>query len=147
MRSWAVLTGSCLGLFEHPYADENGIDLQNEVTRQVARRWRRNRSLLENNGILPWGGKPRGGRADGRRSAGVAQRLQFPGASDHQRYGEETSRTTPRAALEHYLGASERALRQRVSHHRKTDGGCAGLLPGDSGGKPMQQSPYRKAPP
>jgi beta-glucosidase len=30
-------------LFEHPYADENGIDLQ-KVTRQVARRWRQNRS-------------------------------------------------------------------------------------------------------
>ena len=33
-----------LGLFENPYADENGIVLQNETTRQVAREVRQNRS-------------------------------------------------------------------------------------------------------
>jgi beta-glucosidase len=49
-----------LGLFEHPYADENGIDLQNEATRQVARDVAtQSVTLLENNGILPLGGKPR----------------------------------------------------------------------------------------
>ncbi len=33
-----------LGLFEHPYADENGIDLQNEATRRSRGTWRRNLS-------------------------------------------------------------------------------------------------------
>jgi beta-glucosidase-like glycosyl hydrolase len=48
-----------LGLFENPYADENGIDLQNETTRQVAREVAtKSVTLLENNGILPLGGKP-----------------------------------------------------------------------------------------
>jgi beta-glucosidase len=68
-----------LGLFENPYADENGIDLQNETTRQVAREVAtKSITLLENNGILPLNGKPRGAcGTDGRRSAGVAQRLQL----------------------------------------------------------------------
>ncbi|WP_150322844.1 hypothetical protein, partial [Enterobacter hormaechei] len=49
-----------LGLFEQPYADENGIVLQNETTRQVAREVAtKSVTLLENNGILPLGGKPR----------------------------------------------------------------------------------------
>ena len=49
-----------LGLFEKPYADEDGIDLQNEATRQVAREVAtKSITLLENNGILPLGGKPR----------------------------------------------------------------------------------------
>ncbi len=49
-----------LGLFEKPYAAEDGIDLQSEATRQVAREVAtKSITLLENNGILPLGGKPR----------------------------------------------------------------------------------------
>ncbi len=120
-----------LGLFEHPYADENGIDLQNEATRQIARDVAtQSVTLLENNGILPLGGKPRvaAGGPDRRRSAGPAQRLQFPGSPDYQRYGGRDFAGDDSARGAGTLpGRSERALRQRVSHYRKTHGGCTCL--------------------
>ena len=100
-----------LGLFENPYADENGIDLQNEMTRQVAREVAtKSVTLLENNGILPLNGKPRvalvGPTADD--PLALLSGYSFPVHLIISDMVEETSQvTTPRAALEHYLGASQ----------------------------------------
>lgn len=54
---------------------------------------------------------------------------------------EETSQvTTPRAALEQYLGASQIRYAKGCHIIEKRMAG-APVFPGDSGGKPMQQSP------
>lgn len=133
-----------LGLFEKPYAAEDGIDLQNEATRQVAREVAtKSITLLENNGILPLGGKPRvavvGPTADD--PLALLSGYSFPVHLIISDMVEETSQvTTPRAALEQYLGAS--LIRYAKGCHiiEKRMAG-APVFPGDSGGKPIQQSP------
>ena len=113
-----------LGLFEKPYADENGIDLQNDMTRQAAREVAGKQRHFTARGQTPRGGSG----ADGRRSAGVTQRLQLPGAFDHQRYGgRDLAGHDPARGAGAVSRCIERPLCQRVPHHRKTDGGRAGL--------------------
>ncbi|THC31187.1 beta-glucosidase [Enterobacter sp. AD2-3] len=137
-----------LGLFENPYADENGIDLQNDMTRQVAREVAtKSLTLLENNGILPLGGKPRvavvGPTADD--PLALLSGYSFPVHLIISDMVEETSQvTTPRAALEHYLGASQVRYAKGCHIIEKRMAG-APVFPGDSGGKPMQQSPVSQS--
>ena len=137
-----------LGLFENPYADENGIDLQNEMTRQVAREVAtKSVTLLENNGILPLGGKPRvavvGPTADD--PLALLSGYSFPVHLIISDMVEETSQvTTPRAALEQYLGASNVRYAKGCHIIEKRMAG-APVFPGDSGGKPMQQSPVSQS--
>ncbi|HEG2082090.1 TPA: glycoside hydrolase family 3 C-terminal domain-containing protein, partial [Enterobacter kobei] len=137
-----------LGLFEHPYADENGIDLQNEATRQVARDVAtQSVTLLENNGILPLGGKPRvalvGPTADD--PLALLSGYSFPVHLIISDMVEETSQvTTPRAALEHYLGTANVRYAKGCHIIEKRMAG-APVFPGDSGGKPMQQSPVSQS--
>lgn len=137
-----------LGLFEKPYADENAIDLQNNATRQVAREVAtRSLTLLENNGILPLSGKPRvavvGPTADD--PLALLSGYSFPVHLIISDMVDETSQvTTPRAALEHYLGTSQVRYAKGCHIIEKRMAG-APVFPGDSGGKPMQQSPVSRS--
>jgi beta-glucosidase len=133
-----------LGLFERPYADENAVELQSAQTRQAARDVAtRSLTLLENNGVLPLTGKPRvaviGPTADD--PLALLSGYSFPVHLIISDMLEQTSQvTTPLDALRQTLGE------QHVSYAR----GChiiekrmagAPVFPGDSSGKPVQQSP------
>ncbi|TCW09823.1 beta-glucosidase [Raoultella sp. BIGb0138] len=133
-----------LGLFEQPYTDVAGITLQSPAARQAARDVAtRSLTLLENRGVLPLQGQPKvavvGPTADD--PLALLSGYSFPVHLIISDMVDEVSQvTTPLAALRHYLGA------QRVSYAK----GChiieqrmagAPVFPGDSGGKPMQQSP------
>jgi beta-glucosidase len=133
-----------LGLFERPYADENAVKLQSAQTRQAARDVAtRSLTLLENNGVLPLTGKPRvaviGPTADD--PLALLSGYSFPVHLIISDMLEQTSQvTTPLDALRQTLGE------QHVSYAR----GChiiekrmagAPVFPGDSSGKPVQQSP------
>jgi Beta-glucosidase-related glycosidases len=133
-----------LGLFEQPYAREENIDLQNAQTRQVARDVATHSlTLLENNGVLPLAGKPRvavvGPTADD--PLALLSGYSFPVHLIISDMVEETSQvTTPLAALKHYLGDAQVRYAKgcHIIEHRMAG---APVFPGDSGGKPMQQSP------
>lgn len=133
-----------LGLFEQPYTDVDGISLQSPAARQAAREVAtRSLILLENHGILPLQGQPRiaviGPTADD--PLALLSGYSFPVHLIISDMVDDVSQvTTPLAALRHYLGAA------RVSYAK----GChiierrmagAPVFPGDSGGKPMQESP------
>ncbi|MGG5837065.1 glycoside hydrolase family 3 N-terminal domain-containing protein [Huaxiibacter chinensis] len=133
-----------LGLFEHPYADEDAIDLQNSETRQVAREVAtRSVTLLENNGVLPLSTTQRiavvGPTADD--PLALLSGYSFPVHLIISDMLDETSQvTTPRAALQQVFG--EGRIRYAKGCHiiEKRMAG-APVFPGDSAGKPMQHSP------
>ena len=133
-----------LGLFEQPYADESRINLQSEQARQLAREVAtRSITLLENNGVLPLKPAQRvaviGPTADD--PLALLSGYSFPVHLIISDMLDQASQvTTPLQALRAALGED------RVSYAR----GCyiieqrmagAPVFPGDSAGKPMQQSP------
>lgn len=133
-----------LGLFEHPYTDENGISLQSDSARQAARDVAtRSMTLLENRGILPLQGKPKvaviGPTADD--PLALLSGYSFPVHLIISDMVEEVSQvTTPLAALRHYLGEEQVSYAKgcHIIEHRMAG---APVFPGDSSGKPIQQSP------
>ncbi|MEN0614443.1 glycoside hydrolase family 3 N-terminal domain-containing protein [Klebsiella indica] len=133
-----------LGLFEHPYTDVSAITLQSASARQAARDVAtRSLTLLENRGAIPLQGKAKvalvGPTADD--PLALLSGYSFPVHLIISDMVDEVSQvTTPLTALRHYLGEG------RVSYAK----GChiieqrmagAPVFPGDSGGRPMQQSP------
>ncbi|TLV22919.1 beta-glucosidase [Klebsiella indica] len=133
-----------LGLFEHPYTDVSAITLQSARARQAARDVAtRSLTLLENRGAIPLQGKAKvalvGPTADD--PLALLSGYSFPVHLIISDMVDEVSQvTTPLTALRHYLGEG------RVSYAK----GChiieqrmagAPVFPGDSGGRPMQQSP------
>ncbi|SCC28391.1 beta-glucosidase [Kosakonia oryzendophytica] len=133
-----------LGLFEHPYTDEQGIRLQSDDTRQVARDVAtRSLTLLENNGILPLSGTPRvavvGPTADD--PLALLSGYSFPVHLIISDMLEETTQvTTPLAALRKQLG-EENVRYAKGCHIIEKRMAGAPVFPGDASGKPMQQSP------
>ncbi|WBU47476.1 glycoside hydrolase family 3 C-terminal domain-containing protein [Kosakonia pseudosacchari] len=133
-----------LGLFEHPYTDEQGIDLQSVETRQVAREVAtRSMTLLENNGILPLNGSPKvaviGPTADD--PLALLSGYSFPVHLIISDMLEETTQvTTPLAALRQTLGEGNVRYAKGCHIIEKRMAG-APVFPGDASGKPMQQSP------
>lgn len=136
-----------LGLFEHPYRDENGIVLQSESTKQIARDVAtRSITLLENNGILPLQGKPRvaviGPTADD--PLALLSGYSFPVHLIISDMLEQTSQvTTPLEALREQLG-SDNVRYSKGCHIIEKRMAGAPVFPGDSGGKPMQSSPVSR---
>lgn len=133
-----------LGLFEHPYTDEQGIDLQSVETRQVAHEVAtRSMTLLENNGILPLNGTPKvaviGPTADD--PLALLSGYSFPVHLIISDMLEETTQvTTPLAALRQTLGEGNVRYAKGCHIIEKRMAG-APVFPGDASGKPMQQSP------
>ncbi|WLI77163.1 glycoside hydrolase family 3 N-terminal domain-containing protein [Kosakonia sp. H02] len=133
-----------LGLFEQPYSDEQGIALQSAKTRQVARDVAtRSLTLLENNGILPLSGTPNvaviGPTADD--PLALLSGYSFPVHLIISDMLEETSQvTTPLAALRQTLGEGNVRYAKGCHIIEKRMAG-APVFPGDTSGKPMQQSP------
>lgn len=133
-----------LGLFEHPYIDEAAISLQDDATRQVARDVAtQSITLLENNGVLPLKKDARvavvGPCADD--PLALLSGYSFPVHLIISDMLEETSQvTTPLAALTHYLGQQHVSYAKGCHIIEKRTAG-APVFPGDSGAKPMQQSP------
>ncbi|WP_413498456.1 glycoside hydrolase family 3 N-terminal domain-containing protein [Buttiauxella gaviniae] len=133
-----------LGLFEHPYRDENGVVLQSESTKQIARDVAtRSITLLENNGILPLQGTPRvaviGPTADD--PLALLSGYSFPVHLIISDMLEQTSQvTTPLEALREQLG-SDNVRYSKGCHIIEKRMAGAPVFPGDSGGKPMQSSP------
>ncbi|TDN60152.1 glycoside hydrolase family 3 N-terminal domain-containing protein [Scandinavium goeteborgense] len=133
-----------LGLFEQPYADENAVELQSAQTRQAARDVAtRSLTLLENNGVLPFTGQPHvaviGPTADD--PLALLSGYSFPVHLIISDMLEQTSQvTTPLDALRQTLG--EQHVRYAKGCHiiEKRMAG-APVFPGDSRGKPIQQSP------
>ncbi|WP_435930107.1 glycoside hydrolase family 3 N-terminal domain-containing protein [Dryocola sp. BD613] len=133
-----------LGLFEHPYADENKIELQSASTVQIAREVAtRSVTLLENDGTLPLKGKPRvavvGPTADD--PLALLSGYSFPVHLIISDMLEQTSQVvTPLAALRERLGGDNVRYAKGCHIIEKRLAG-APVFPGDSAGKPMQQSP------
>ncbi len=133
-----------LGLFEQPYTDENAIELQSAQTRQAARDVAtRSLTLLENNGVLPFIGKPRvaviGPTADD--PLALLSGYSFPVHLIISDMLEQTSQvTTPLAALRQTLG-EENVRYARGCHIIEKRMAGAPVFPGDSSGKALQQSP------
>lgn len=133
-----------LGLFEHPYADEDAIDLQNSETRQVAREVAtRSITLLENNGVLPLSTTRRvavvGPTADD--PLALLSGYSFPVHLIISDMLDETSQvTTPLAALQQAFGEAHIRYAKGCHIIEKRMAG-APVFPGDSAGKPMQHSP------
>ncbi|ELQ6149579.1 glycoside hydrolase family 3 C-terminal domain-containing protein [Cronobacter turicensis] len=133
-----------LGLFEHPYADENDIMLQSDETRRIAREVAaRSLTLLENKGVLPLQGAPRvavvGPTADD--PLALLSGYSFPVHLIISDMLEQTSQvTTPLAALREQLGSAMTGYARGCHIIEKRMAG-APVFPGDSGEKPMQQSP------
>lgn len=133
-----------LGLFEHPYTDENAISLQSPATRQAAREVAtRSITLLENRGILPLAGKPRvavvGPTADD--PLALLSGYSFPVHLIISDMVDNTAQvTTPLAALRTYLG-EDNVRYAKGCHIIKERLAGAPVFPGDSSGKPMQSSP------
>ncbi|MCS2159266.1 glycoside hydrolase family 3 C-terminal domain-containing protein [Scandinavium sp. H11S7] len=133
-----------LGLFEQPYTDENAVELQSAQTRQAARDVAtRSLTLLENNGVLPLNGNPNvaviGPTADD--PLALLSGYSFPVHLIISDMLEQTSQvTTPLDALRQTLG--EQHVRYAKGCHiiEKRMAG-APVFPGDSSGKPIQQSP------
>ncbi|MGX9741937.1 glycoside hydrolase family 3 N-terminal domain-containing protein [Pseudocitrobacter corydidari] len=133
-----------LGLFEHPYTDENAISLQSPATRQVAREVAtRSITLLENRDMLPLTGKPRvavvGPTADD--PLALLSGYSFPVHLIISDMVDNTAQvTTPLAALRSYLG-EDNVRYAKGCHIIKERLAGAPVFPGDSSGKPMQSSP------
>ncbi|ELY5796457.1 glycoside hydrolase family 3 C-terminal domain-containing protein [Cronobacter sakazakii] len=133
-----------LGLFEHPYADENDIVLQSDDTRRIAREVAaRSLTLLENNGVLPLKGTPRvavvGPTADD--PLALLSGYSFPVHLIISDMLEQTSQvTTPLAALREQPDIALTGYAKGCHIIEKRMAG-APVFPGDSGEKPMQQSP------
>jgi beta-glucosidase len=133
-----------LGLFEHPYADENAVELQRAQTRQAARDVAtRSLTLLENNGVLPFTGKPQvavvGPTADD--PLALLSGYSFPVHLIISDMLEQTSQvTTPLDALRQTLG-EQHVRYARGCHIIEKRMAGAPVFPGDSSGKPVQQSP------
>ncbi|MCS2154488.1 glycoside hydrolase family 3 C-terminal domain-containing protein [Scandinavium goeteborgense] len=133
-----------LGLFERPYADENSVELQSAQTRQAARDVAtRSLTLLENNGVLPLTGKPRvaviGPTADD--PLALLSGYSFPVHLIISDMLEQTSQvTTPLDALRQTLGEQHVSYAKGCHIIEKRMAG-APVFPGDSSGKPVQQSP------
>lgn len=108
----------------------------------------RSLTLLENNGILPLGGKPRvavvGPTADD--PLALLSGYSFPVHLIISDMVDETSQvTTPRAALEHYLGASNVRYAKGCHIIEKRMAG-APVFPGDSGANRCSSRRCRKVP-
>jgi beta-glucosidase len=133
-----------LGLFEHPYADENAVELQRAQTRQAARDVAtRSLTLVENNGVLPFTGKPQvavvGPTADD--PLALLSGYSFPVHLIISDMLEQTSQlTTPLDALRQTLG-EQHVRYARGCHIIEKRMAGAPVFPGDSSGKPVQQSP------
>nr|AMK07510.1 beta-xylosidase [Klebsiella sp. T5-5] len=133
-----------LGLFEHPYTDVTGIVLQSASARQAARDVAtRSLTLLENRGAIPLSGKPKvavvGPTADD--PLALLSGYSFPVHLIISDMVDEVSQvTTPLAALRQYLG-EEQVSYAKGCHIIEQRMAGAPVFPGDSGGKPMQQSP------
>lgn len=133
-----------LGLFEHPYTDENAVALQRAQTRQAARDVAtRSLTLLENNGVLPFTGKPQvavvGPTADD--PLALLSGYSFPVHLIISDMLEQTSQvTTPLDALRQTLG-EQHVRYARGCHIIEKRMAGAPVFPGDSSGKPVQQSP------
>lgn len=133
-----------LGLFEHPYTDEQGIALQTDEARHLAREVAtRSVTLLENNGTLPLNGTPKvavvGPTADD--PLALLSGYSFPVHLIISDMLEETSQvTTPLAALRQQLGEGNVRYAKGCHIIEKRMAG-APVFPGDASGKPMQQSP------
>lgn len=133
-----------LGLFEHPYTDENRVSLQSAAARQVAREVAtRSITLLENRDILPLEGKPRvavvGPTADD--PLALLSGYSFPVHLIISDMVDKTSQvTTPLAALRSYLG-DENVRYAKGCHIIQQRMAGAPVFPGDSSGKPIQTSP------
>jgi len=133
-----------LGLFEHPYTDENAVELQRAQTRQAARDVAtRSLTLLENNGVLPFTGKPQvavvGPTADD--PLALLSGYSFPVHLIISDMLEQTSQvTTPLDALRQTLG-EQHVRYARGCHIIEKRMAGAPVFPGDSSGKPVQQSP------
>ncbi|MDG1643855.1 beta-glucosidase [Klebsiella huaxiensis] len=133
-----------LGLFEHPYTDVTGIVLQSTSARQAARDVAtRSLTLLENRGAIPLSGKPKvavvGPTADD--PLALLSGYSFPVHLIISDIVDEVSQvTTPLNALRQYLGEDQVSYAKgcHIIEHRMAG---APVFPGDSGGKPMQQSP------
>lgn len=133
-----------LGLFEHPYTDVTGIVLQSTSARQAARDVAtRSLTLLENRGAIPLSGKPKvavvGPTADD--PLALLSGYSFPVHLIISDMVDEVSQvTTPLNALRQYLGEDQVSYAKgcHIIEHRMAG---APVFPGDSGGKPMQQSP------
>lgn len=133
-----------LGLFEQPYTDVTGIVLQSASARQAARDVAtRSLTLLENRGAIPLSGKPKvavvGPTADD--PLALLSGYSFPVHLIISDMVDEVSQvTTPLAALRQYLG-EEQVSYAKGCHIIEQRMAGAPVFPGDSGGKPMQQSP------
>lgn len=133
-----------LGLFEHPYTDENAISLQSPATRQAARDVAtRSITLLENRDMLPLTGKPRvavvGPTADD--PLALLSGYSFPVHLIISDMVDNTAQvTTLLAALRSYLG-EDNVRYAKGCHIIKERLAGAPVFPGDSSGKPMQSSP------
>ncbi|MEL4013950.1 glycoside hydrolase family 3 N-terminal domain-containing protein [Dryocola clanedunensis] len=133
-----------LGLFEHPYADENRVALQSDSAKQLAREVAtRSITLLENDGTLPLKGTPEvaviGPTADD--PLALLSGYSFPVHLIISDMLEQTSQViTPLAALRERLG-SENVRYAKGCHIIEKRMAGAPVFPGDSGGKPMQSSP------
>lgn len=133
-----------LGLFERPYTDENQVELQSESTLQIAREVAtRSITLLENDGTLPLKGRPRvaviGPTADD--PLALLSGYSFPVHLIISDMLEQTSQVvTPLAALRERLGRDS-VLYAKGCHIIEKRMAGAPVFPGDSGGKPIQESP------
>lgn len=133
-----------LGLFDHPYTDEAGINLQSDAARQTAREVAtRSMTLLENNGILPLQGTPHvaviGPTADD--PLALLSGYSFPVHLIISDMLDNTPQvTTPLTALRHALG-NHRVHYAKGCHIIEKRMAGAPVFPGDSSGKPMQSSP------
>ena len=133
-----------LGLFEQPYADENRISLQSAHARQLARETAtRSITLLENNGTLPLKPAQRvaviGPTADD--PLALLSGYSFPVhliISDMQDQAAQV--VTPLQGLREALGEAQVSYARGCHIIEKRMAG-APVFPGDSAGKPMQQSP------
>ncbi|HCB1502143.1 beta-glucosidase [Klebsiella oxytoca] len=133
-----------LGLFEQPYTDVTGIVLQSASARQAARDVAtRSLTLLENRDAIPLSGKPKvavvGPTADD--PLALLSGYSFPVHLIISDMVDEVSQvTTPLSALRQYLG-EEQVSYAKGCHIIEQRMAGAPVFPGDSGGKPMQQSP------
>jgi len=135
-----------LGLFEHPYTDENAIALQTPETRKLAYEAAVNSiTMLENNGVLPLAGQQRlaviGPTADD--PLALLSGYSFPVhliISDMQDSASQV--VTPFQALQERV--SSQSLRYakgcHIIEHRVAG---APVFPGDTG-KPIQTSPVSR---
>lgn len=135
-----------LGLFEHPYTDENAIALQTPETRKLAYEAAVNSiTMLENNGVLPLAGQQRlaviGPTADD--PLALLSGYSFPVhliISDMQDSASQV--VTPLQALQERVSSQNLRYAKgcHIIEHRVAG---APVFPGDTG-KPIQTSPVSR---